>query len=120
MSLEVKIEALTKAVELLTAALSAQAAIAQQPVTPAVVVTEPVKVTAPEKKARPKVSDVKVSDAELFKSHDELQTMLLMKVRDNLDNRPKIADILATHSAKKIGDLSTEQVQAVFPQIEAL
>lgn len=114
MSLEVKIEALTKAVELLTAALSAQAAIAQQPVTPAVVVT------APEKKASAKVSDVKVSDAELFKSHDELQTMLLMKVRDNLDNRPKIADILATHSAKKIGDLSTEQVQAVFPQIEAL
>lgn len=119
MSLEVKIEALTKAVELLTAALAAQTTIAQQPVAPAVA-TEPAKATAPEKKTSAKAPDVKVSDADLLKSHDELQTMLLMKVRDNLDNRPKIADILAAHSAKKIGDLSSEQVQAVFPQIEAL
>lgn len=114
MSLESKIDALTKAIETLTAALTAQAVVSAP--TPA---PEP-KAETPAPAPKQAAPEPKAETPTTIKSHDELQTMLLMKVRDNLDNRPKIAEILNSYNAKKIGDLTGEQVQTAYTLIEAL
>lgn len=109
MSLENKIELLTAAIEKLNANLefALRTPVASAPV------QQTEAVIAPEVKA-----DVAVEKSSA--THEELQTLMLSKVRADMSNKSKIKDILAKYKAAKASDLAEKDIQSVFDAVEAL
>jgi hypothetical protein len=61
--------------------------------------------------------------AEVVKSsatHEEIQTLMLSKVRQDMANKTKVKDILAQYKAAKVTDLSEKDLQTVFDAVSAL
>ena len=107
MSLESKIELLTAAIEKLNANLefALRTPVASAPV------------------QQPEVAVVPEVKAEVVKSsltHEEVQTLMLSKVREDMANKAKVKDILAKYKAAKVTDLSEQNLQPVFDAVGAL
>jgi hypothetical protein len=107
MSLESKIELLTAAIEKLNANIEFALR------TP--VASAPAQQVAPEVKAEVKAEVVKSSA-----THEEIQTLMLSKVRQDMANKTKVKDILAQYKAAKVTDLSEKDLQTVFDAVSAL
>ncbi len=100
--LETKIEALTIAIERLTAQLQAQQPTAQE--TPKPKAEEPTpqqpKASAPTKEA--------------------LRDLFIAKTRDNAENKAKIKELLKLYGATKINDLEDGDIAEIFEEAQSL
>lgn len=104
MSLEVRIEALTAAVEALTAQLSA----AQN--TPAVTVESAVAEQVEKKEA-----------ADTGPTVEDLQAIAMSKVREDRAKKKAIKDLIASYNgAKVIGDIDKSQLGNLAEKLEAI
>ncbi len=98
--LEVKIEALTIAIDRLTAQLQAQQPTAQQPAQVEPKAEEPTPQQPPTKEA--------------------LRDLFIAKTRDNTENKAKIKELLKLYGAAKINDLKDGDLAEIFEEAQAL
>jgi hypothetical protein len=114
MSLEAKIELLTRAIDKLNANMALLLT------TPAnqVLTTEQVEAgpVVEVKTEAPKVEQVE----QVTITHSDLQSLILSKVRDNMDHKPTAKAILKEFGAAKVSDLSDDNLQAVYDKVAAL
>jgi hypothetical protein len=103
MSLELEIKKLTEAVQALSALIGQDSTKK---------VLETLQESPVNKDLTPK------TDKEL--THEQLKELCLLKSRSNPDNRAKAKKILGNFNAKKVTDLSDQDLQLAFEQIEAL
>lgn len=114
MSLEAKIEMLTRAIDKLNANMVLLLT------TPANQVLAPEQVNA-EPTEQPKNELVKTEQAEKVSvTHSDLQALILAKVRENMDHKPTAKAILDSYNAKKVSDLSDSDLAAVYAKVQAL
>jgi hypothetical protein len=114
MSLEAKIELLTRAIDKLNANM-------------ALILTTPASqvLTAEQVEAAPVVKlqteTPKVEQAEQPTiTHNDLQTLILSKVRENMEHKPTVKAILKDFKAAKVSDLPDDKLQAVYDKVVAL
>jgi hypothetical protein len=114
MSLEAKIELLTRAIDKLNANMALLLTTpANQVLTSEQVEATPVVELQTE---APKVEQ----DEQPTITHNDLQSLILSKVRDNMDHKPTAKAILKEFGAAKVSDLSDDKLQAVYDKVAAL
>ena len=114
MSLEAKIELLTRAIDKLNANMALLLT------TPAnqVLTTEQVE-AAPVVEVKTEAPKVEKAE-QVTITHSDLQSLILSKVRDNMDHKPIAKAILKDFGAAKVSDLSEDKLQAVYDKVTAL
>jgi hypothetical protein len=114
MSLEAKIELLTRAIDKLNANMALLLTTpANQVLTTEQVEAAPVVEVKTEAPKVEKVEQVTIT-------HNDLQSLILSKVRDNMDHKPTAKAILKEFGAAKVSDLSEDKLQAVYDKVSAL
>ena len=107
MSLESKIELLTAAIEKLNANIE-------------FALRTPVASAPAQQVAAEVAPEVKAEVVKSSATHEEIQTLMLSKVRQDMANKTKVKDILAQYKAAKVTDLSEKDLQTVFDAVSAL
>lgn len=109
MSLESKIENLTKAVEALTEQMAKSASVETEP--------EPVQ----SKAKKPKPEAAPKDETPQGPTVEELQDLAMSKVREDRSKKNAIKDLIASYDgAKVIGDVPSEKLADLGKKLEAL
>ncbi len=112
--LEVKIEALTIAIERLTAQLQGQPAIDLE--TPKPKAKEPKAHLRMEKSLSIEPTPPKASAP----TKEALRDLFIAKTRDNAENKAKIKELLKLYGATKINDLEDGDIAEIFEEAQSL
>jgi len=120
MSLENKIELLTAAIDRLNANLALVLTTpANQTLTTEQVVAAPVEVLKAVEQVNEAVNEVVSSQVQAV-THNDLQSLILAKVRVNMEHKAAVKALLSEFGAAKVTDLKESDLAAVAAKVNAL
>lgn len=117
MSLENKIELLTAAIDRLNANL---ALVLTTPVNQTLTVADVASASVEVLKVADQVVSTADVNAAPLLTHNELQSVILSKVRANMDHKSTVKAILSGFGAAKVTDLKDSDLEAVLEKVNAL